>query len=179
MRWPWVCLFLFSVLCPSMYGQSSGLGGGIYLLLGVESTHNPGVGSPVTTGLVGGYVEWLRPAVHPGLDVRGSGNTLGLQGTLVGPRASVGLGSFHPYAEFLAGPNHADYQAPGVTILQPNQLNGSTDREGVTVQGVVGVDADISEHFRWRVLEFSQSRFSGISGSRPSAFTTGIVLRFR
>jgi len=170
----------FSLIAPGALCQNSGFGGGVFLSVGGQSSHTPGVGSGPVIPLVGIYAEWLAPHVHPGLDLRFEGGSTGVRGTLVGPRASVSISGdrLHPYAEALFGPNHADIQSTGVTIIVPGQPVPNTNRDGVTVQGVIGVDMDISQLLRWR-FEFTQSRFSGIPDSHPYAVTTGIVVHFR
>ena len=91
---------------------------------------------------------------------------------------SIAGDRLHPYAEALFGPNHADIQSTDVTIIVPGQPVPNTNRDGVTIQGVIGLDMDLSQNCRWR-LEFTQSRFSGIPDSHPYAVTTGIVVHFR
>jgi len=161
-------LTLFAL--PQAHGQETGFAGGVFASFGFETPHSPGMGCCVIVPLVGAYVEWLHPRIHPGLDVRGEAGTLGVTGTLVGPRASMTFGRIHPYAEILIGPNHADFEPPGGGPPAPD-----TDRHGITTQGAIGLELDTSPHVRWRIIEFSQSSFSGIPNSYPRAFTSGIV----
>ena len=161
-------LVLFAL--PHAHAQQAGFAGGAFLSLGLETPHSPGTSCCAEILLAGVYVEWLRPRVHPGLDVRGEGGTLGVRGTLVGPRASMTFGRIHPYAEVLIGPNYASLGYSGDTEI---------DRHGITTQGVIGLELDTSPHVRWRIIEFTQSSFSGIPNSNPRAFSTGIVIHIR
>ncbi len=155
---------------PRVHAQESGFAGGAFVSLGFETPHDPGNFSIAEVARAGMYGEWLRPRVHPGLDVREQGGTSGIQGTLVGPRASMTFGRFHPYAEVLFGPTYALLGYSGYTEI---------DRHGITTQGTIGVESDLSRFFRWRIIEFSQSSFSGIPNSNPRAFSTGIVIHIR
>src|ERR1700709_1582665 len=139
-------LMLFAL--PRANAQQAGFAGGAFLSVGSETSHTPGVGDSVFIPLAGAYFEWLRPRVHPGVDVRGEAGTLGVRGTLVGPRASMTFARFHPYAEVLFGPNHADLETASGT---------DTDRHGITTQGTIGVELDTSRFVRWRAIEFTQS----------------------
>jgi hypothetical protein len=174
-----ICICI-SLVAPEALCQSSGFGGGAFLSVGGASSYTPGVVPGIPISLAGVYAEWLAPRVHPGLDLRVAGGATAVCGTLVGPRASVSIARdwLHPYAEALFGPNHADILSPAGTIIEPGQQAPNTNRDGVTVQGVVGMDMNLSQHWRWR-LEFTQSRFSGIPGSHPHAVTAGIVVHFR
>jgi|SRR5579859_4006231 len=164
-----------SLVAPGAFCQSSGFGGA-FLSIGGQSAHTPHFGRGAVIPLVGVYGEWLTPRVHPGLDLRFEGGSTGVRGTLAGPRASISVAKtwIHPYGEALFGPNHADLDSSGVVIIVPGQPVPNTNRDGITIQGIAGLDMSLSQHWRWR-LEFSQSRFSGIPDSHPHAVTTGIV----
>ena len=170
-----ICLWI-SLIAPRVFCQSSGFGGGAFLSVGGESAHTPHFGHGTAIPLAGVFGEWQTPRVHPGLDLRCEGGSSGVRGTLVGPRASmdVARGWIHPYAEALFGPNHADIDSSTAIVIAPGQPVPNANRDGVTIQGAVGLDMSLSQHWRWR-LEFTQSRFSGIPDSHPHAVTVGIV----
>ena len=176
-----VCLQLFA---GKAFGQSTQtspqIGFGIFLSVGGESAHTPHYGSGTAIPLAGVYAEWVRHRIRPGLDLRVEGGTNGVHGTLVGPTVSVvtAEGHMRPYAEALFGPNSANLDTPGGVVIEPGQPVPNTNRDGVTAQGVAGLDFAVSRFCSWRV-EFSQSSFSGIAGSHPHAITTGIVVHFR
>lgn len=78
---------------------------------------------------------------------------------------------FHPYAETLFGPDY-------FTVSQVSQSRSPIplDKEGITSEVVIGVEADLRRYLRWRVLEFTKGTFSGVSGSQPQSLITGIVI---
>lgn len=128
--------------------------------------------SPIASA-AGIYVEWCRPphlsAVNLGLELRADA------GTLVGPRISTSAdGPFHAYIGGLFGPTHSTYN-PGTVIYPVGTTPPDENRYGVTSEGVLGVEADMSAHFRWRILELTQASFSGIPGSHPFSVQTGLV----
>ena len=170
---PAACLLLLAFACVRSEAQSSSpsVGGGLFLAIGGESHDTPTQPSPVGTSLFGGYLEWDRRGIKPGVAIRGKGGTLGIRGVLVGPRISSQFGALHPYAEALFGPNHLE-SSPA---LPPNSAV-VVDRKGITSELAVWVEAEFSRHFRWRVVEFTAGNFSGVPGSRPRSLSTGIVL---
>jgi hypothetical protein len=172
-------LSLMLLALPRARGQQAGFAGGAFVSLGFETPHNQGGFFIDEVARAGVYAEWLRPRVHPGLDVRQQVGRGGIQGTLVGPRASMTFGRFHPYAEVLFGPTYADFEPPAGTIIPPGGPVPGADLRGITTQGTIGIESDLSPYFRWRIIEFNQSSFSGIPGSHPQAFTTGIVFHIR
>ena len=128
--------------------------------------------SPIASA-AGIYVEWLRPPhlslVNVGLELRADA------GVLVGPRISTSAnGPFHAYLGGLFGPTHSTYN-PGTVIYPAGTPPPDDNRDGVTAEGVAGVEADMSAHFRWRIVELTQASFSGISGSHPFSIQTGLV----
>lgn len=174
MRSTEIYLALSLLCCASSEAQSKprNLSGGIFLAIGAENHDTVTQPSAVNIPLVGAYVEWARYAIQPGLDVRGEAGTLGVRGTLVGPRLAYRFRIFHPYAEALFGPNHLEVSPPGKsTSAQP------LDRRGITSEVAIGLEADLHPHIRWRVVEFTKGSFSGVSGSRPQSLTTGLVIR--
>jgi hypothetical protein len=152
------------------------IGFGVFLLVGGESAHTPLSGSGTAIPLAGVYAEWNRHRVRPGLDLRIEGGTNGVHGPLVGPTASVAIaeGQMRPYVEALFGPNNANLDTPGGVLIEPGQPLPNTNRDGVTAQGVAGLDFALSRFCSWRI-EFSQSSFSGIAGSHPHAITMPVV----
>jgi hypothetical protein len=132
--------------------------------------------SPIA-GAAGIYFEWLRPPhlslVNLGLELRAD------NGTLVGPRISTAAdGPFHAYIGGLFGPTHSTYN-PGTVIYPPGTTPPDNNRYGVTSEGVFGVEADLSAHFRWRIFELTQAKFGGIPGSHPFSVQTGLVWHVR
>lgn len=171
---------------PALVAQQFEIGA--FLAGGRQSAPQP-VADSTSSGvlLAGTYAEWVRPHIHPGLEVRyvsagGGGvdgpSAIGVTGALAGPRASITLGRIHLYVAALAGPNHAD-QAGSNQLVLPGQLPVNENRDGFTAQGTVGVDIDWHPHWRVRVIEFSQTRFTGLPDSRPFELTFGIVLHTR
>jgi hypothetical protein len=177
-----LCFMLFAgdAFCQGSESQGPEIGFGVFLSVGGESAHTPHYGSGTAIPLAGVYAEWVKHRVRPGLDLRIEGGTNGVHGPLVGPTISVttAQGYMRPYAEVLFGPNSANLDTPGGVIIEPGQPVPDTNRDGVTAQGVVGLDFAVSRFCSWR-LEFTQSRFSGIPDSHPHAITTGIVIHFR
>jgi hypothetical protein len=123
--------------------------------------------SPGPVPAVGVYAQWNRFGWCPGLDLRLQGGSYNVRGVLVGPRLAYqpkGLSRiFRPYIEVLTGPNELPY-------------SGHPEPRGVTVTGVVGVDLHYNSHFAWRVLEYSNGDFTGVSGFHPQTVSTGIVV---
>jgi hypothetical protein len=118
---------------------------------------------------LGVYAELPRVLLRPGLDLRCVCGDNAVQGMLTGPRVSADLGPFRPYAEAFFGPNHASYSAsPTVSPV---------DQNGITSEGVVGLDWGRGGFFHWRVVEVSFGSFSGIAGSKPVSVSTGVVFR--
>jgi hypothetical protein len=132
--------------------------------------------SPIA-GAVGLYGEWLMPPhlshINLGLELRVDA------GILAGPRISTGAdGPLHAYIGALFGPTHSTYNS-GTVIYPPGTTPADDNRYGVTSEGVVGVEADLSAHFRWRIVELTQASFSGIPGSHPFSVQTGLVWHLR
>jgi len=126
-------------------------------------------------GALGVYVESLHYRFHPGLDVRGEAGN-GVVGTLSGPRVSYWLadGTVSFYAEALFGPQHFTS-----SVLLANHQYVTTDVEGITSKGVIGVDVFPWQHPHWGArLEYSQGTFTGSPNSRPRTVLVGVVLRF-
>ena len=118
------------------------------------------------------YGEWLLPSRPSGPRCTPAKlERYGVRGTLVWPtRFHDVFGGFTPPPKLSSGRTYASPEASGDTEI---------DRHGITTQGIIGVELDTSPHVRWRIIEISQSNFSGIPGSSPRSFSTGIVLHIR
>jgi hypothetical protein len=125
---------------------------------------------PLTVDLSsGGYVEAARFWIRPGVEVRGTTQTIssGQQGLiLAGPRIAHLIQGGNVYAAALFGPSQ-----------QPNGT-GTKEISGVTSQVDVGVERDLGPYVRWRVIELNAGFFSGASGLQTFAVSTGLVLHF-
>jgi hypothetical protein len=129
------------------------------------------------TGTAGLYGEWLSPPHMPfinlGLEIRDE------RGPIVGPRiSSAGSGTWHLYGAGLFGPTHSIYN-PGTVVYPYGTKLPDNTRYGVTSEGVVGIDLDLSRHLRWRILELSGASFTGIQGSHWFNIESGVSLHLR
>lgn len=157
--------FLAVVATVPAMGQSDlpRFAGGVYATAG-------GGPFPLTVDLSsGGYVETARFRFRPGVEVRGTTQTIssGQQGLiLAGPRIAHVIPGGNVYAAGLFGPSQ--------------QWNGTGTKEisGVTSQVDVGVERDLGPYVRWRVIELNVGFFSGASGVQTFAISTGLVLHF-
>jgi hypothetical protein len=153
--------------------QGTKLDGGAALSTGIYNPNGPSQGGPVAGGVAALFCEWREPRhlswINLGLEVREE-RTMSTGGVLVGPYVSGNEGRMHAFAGARFGPAHVIYTTPGIVVNPP-----SVERRGVTSEAVLGLDVDISEHFRWRVFEVSAGSFSGVASSNPVAFQTGLT----
>lgn len=169
------CFSLFIGLALPMRAQKGAtpyrerpfpVSGGVLLGLYFENNSVPGSTSTDITLSGGAYIETTRLRFNPGLEYRVQNDESTVFGPLAGARVSTHFSAVHPYAAALFGANHA---------YTNREFASAEERSGVTSKVLVGVDVDVSPHVRIRLGEFSQGFFTGIPGSQPRAFTTGVV----
>jgi hypothetical protein len=164
----WCCFVLgLCFLSLPALGQSDlpRFAGGVYGSIGGEPL-------PIDLTVSGGaYLEAARFRFRPGVEVRGTAQTIGAAGQgqmlmLAGPRVSHPLFGGDVYAAGLFGPSHM------------MNATGTKEISGVTSQVAFGVEKDLGPYVRWRVIELNAGFFSGASGLQTFAISTGLVLHF-
>ncbi len=86
-----------------------------------------------------------------------------------GPRITHRFGAFQGYAEGLGGIAHTGYTS------YPNALYTAY---GAAWSAAFGADLRVSDHFKWRVADYSYSHvYIGRNGATPSILSTGVVFR--
>ncbi len=115
------------------------------------------------------YGTLRLPSVH----VTGPGNgtydlTTRVMSLMFGPRVSVSVGKFRPYANALVGVGH----------LHEDALDYSYGENSVADALGGGVDYQVIKQFAWRVQgDLLQTRFHG-GRQEDARFSTGLVMNF-
>ena len=166
---PFALPLCFYAQAPQPAFQVSGA-----LLLGIES-HVLADGDTLIgiADLSADYrIRNTRVPLIVGLAARCCGNQYSLHGGKYGPRISTSYRTLHPWLEGLFGPQTLQVSSNVPALGQDLQ---PVNVYGITTQFAVGLDADISPHWRWRVFDFTDGSFSGAPHSRPRSLSFGFV----